>query len=103
MLSKDRGALVGACHKKQEGGPDRPLTERRDVIGKLLVLAAALGGIWVVFKLLAKVGKQNKEILVRRQKEELVKKREHEEREANIIDLEMDPETGDFEERKDDK
>lgn len=73
------------------------------MIGKLLVLAAALGGIWLVFKLLAKVGDQNKEILVRRQKEQLVKKREHEEREANIIDLEMDPETGDFEERKDDR
>lgn len=73
------------------------------MIGKILVLVSALGGIWLVVKLLAKVGEQNKEILVRRQKEKMVKKREHEEREANIIDLEMDPETGDFEERKDDK
>ncbi len=73
------------------------------MIGKLLVLGAVLGGIWLVVKLLAKVGEQNKEILVRRQKEQLVKKREREEREANIIDLEMDPDTGEFEERKDDK
>nr|WP_321445328.1 hypothetical protein [uncultured Cohaesibacter sp.] len=73
------------------------------MIGKLLVLVAVLGGIWLVVKLLAKVGEQNKEILVRRQKEQLVKKREREEREADIIDLEMDPDTGEFEERKDDK
>ena len=77
--------------------------ERQDVIGKLMVLAVSLGGIWLLFKLLAKVGEQNKEILVRRQKEKLVRKREEEEREANIIDLELDPDTGDFEERKDDK
>jgi len=73
------------------------------VIGKLLVLVSALGGIWLVVKLLAKVGEQNKEILVRRQKEQLVKKREQEKREADIIDLEMDPDTGEFEERKDER
>ena len=73
------------------------------MIGKLLVLVSALGGIWLVVKLLAKVGEQNKEILVRRQKEQLVKKREQEKREADIIDLEMDPVTGEFEERKDER
>lgn len=73
------------------------------MIGKLLVLVSALGGIWLVVKLLAKVGEQNKEILVRRQKEQLVKKREQEKREADIIDLEMDPDTGEFEERKDER
>lgn len=73
------------------------------MIGKILVLVSALGSIWLVVKLLAKVGEQNKEILVRRQKEQLVKKREHEKREADIIDLEMDPDTGEFEERKDER
>ena len=69
-------------------------------MAKLLVLIAALGGIWLVFKLMGRIGEQNKELLVRRQKEELVRAKKEAEREAGIIDLEQDPDTGDFEERK---
>ena len=69
------------------------------MIAKLLVLLAALAGIWVLFKLLGKVGEQNKEIQMRRQKEEYIRARQQAERDVDIIDLEQDPETGDFREK----
>ena len=70
------------------------------MIAKLLVWVAALGGIWLLIKLLGKIGEQRKEIVMRRQKEALQRKKEEAEREADIIDLVEDPKTGDFEERK---
>ncbi|PLW75094.1 hypothetical protein [Cohaesibacter celericrescens] len=69
------------------------------MIAKLFVLVAALGGIWLLVKMLGKIGQQNKEIQMRRQKEAQIKAQKHAEREADIIDLEQDPETGDFKEK----
>ena len=69
------------------------------MFAKLMVLAAALAIAWAFFKLLGKIGQQSKELDQRREaeaerKQEIVKKRE-----ANIIDLEEDPKTGEFRER----
>ncbi|WP_373237100.1 hypothetical protein [Cohaesibacter celericrescens] len=69
------------------------------MIAKLFVLVAALGGIWLLVKMLGKIGQQNKEIQMRRQKEAKIQAQKHAEREADIIDLEQDPETGDFKEK----
>lgn len=77
------------------------------MIAKLLVLAAAIAFVWALFKLLGKIGRQNKELKVRKDELQLRRAKEarqqaeqQAEREANIIDVELDPESGTFEEKK---
>ncbi len=78
------------------------------MITKLLVLAAAMATVWALFKLLGKVGRQNQELKLRRDEVKLRRAKDAErkaasdaKREANIIDVELDPESGTFEEKKD--
>ncbi|WP_319531074.1 hypothetical protein [uncultured Cohaesibacter sp.] len=68
-------------------------------MAKLLVLVALVGGTWIVLKLLGRVGQQDTELKSHRTREQKRIEREKAEREANIIDLEEDPETGDFREK----
>ena len=77
------------------------------MIAKLMVMLAALAGLWIFSKLLTKIRLQGTELNRRRQAEHVRKqaevlKAESEKarREADIIDLEQDPETGDFREKR---
>ena len=77
------------------------------MIAKLMVMLAALAGLWIFSKLLTKIRAQGTELnrrhqaeLMRRQAEALKEESERAKREADIIDLEQDPETGDFREKR---
>ncbi len=77
------------------------------MIAKLMVMLAALAALWIISKLLVKIRAQGTELnrrreaeVLKRQAEALKQKQAKEEREADIIDLEEDPETGDFRERR---
>nr|WP_321526411.1 hypothetical protein [uncultured Cohaesibacter sp.] len=70
------------------------------MIAKLMVMLAALAALWIISKLLVKIRAQGTELNRRREAEALKQKQAKEEREADIIDLEEDPETGDFRERR---
>lgn len=77
------------------------------MIAKLMVMLAALAALWIISKLLVKIRAQGTELnrrreaeALKRQAEALKQKQAKEEREADIIDLEEDPETGDFRERR---
>ena len=65
-----------------------------------MVMLAALAALWIISKLLVKIRAQGTELNRRREAEALKQKQAKEEREADIIDLEEDPETGDFRERR---
>lgn len=73
------------------------------MIAKLFVLACVLGVVWMVLKLLGKVGTQDIELEKHRRVAAERKAQEHLQREADIIDLEQDPDTGAYEERERDK
>nr|WP_319390142.1 hypothetical protein [uncultured Cohaesibacter sp.] len=77
------------------------------MIAKLMVMLAALAALWIISKLLVKIRAQGTELnrrreaeVLKRQAEALKQKQAKEEHEADIIDLEEDPETGDFRERR---
>lgn len=76
---------------------------KKDVsmIAKLLVLIASLGAIWLFFKMAGKIGRQNKELQVRRTRDAERKAEAVQRREENIIDVEFDSDSGSFEEKKD--
>nr|WP_319484046.1 hypothetical protein [uncultured Cohaesibacter sp.] len=77
------------------------------MIAKLMVMLAALAALWIISKLLVKIRAQGSELnrrreaeVLQRQAEVIREDRARAEREADIIDLEEDPETGDFRERR---
>ncbi|WP_119306717.1 hypothetical protein [Cohaesibacter haloalkalitolerans] len=77
------------------------------MIAKLMVMLAALAALWIISKLLVKIRAQGTELnrrreaeVQQRQAEAIREDRARAEREADIIDLEEDPETGDFRERR---
>ncbi|MCV6575697.1 MAG: hypothetical protein OIF58_08185 [Cohaesibacter sp.] len=70
------------------------------MITKLLVLAASLAIIWAFFKLGKKLKVQSTKLQAAQVREDRRRAAEQQEKEANIIDLEMDPDTGSFEEKK---
>ncbi|WP_319497261.1 hypothetical protein [uncultured Cohaesibacter sp.] len=77
------------------------------MIAKLMVMLAALAALWIISKLLVKIRAQGSELnrrreaeVLQRQAEAIREDRARAEREADIIDLEEDPETGDFRERR---
>ncbi|WP_316861467.1 hypothetical protein [uncultured Cohaesibacter sp.] len=67
---------------------------------KLFVTAAMLAVIWIISKLLRKIVEQRAELRVHRQHEAASREQHRREREADIIDLEQDPETGSFREKR---
>lgn len=71
------------------------------MVAKLLVLIACLGAIWLFFKMAGKLGRQNKELQVRRTRDAERKAEAIQRREENIIDVEFDADSGSFEEKKD--
>ncbi|MCV6548143.1 MAG: hypothetical protein OIF56_12835 [Cohaesibacter sp.] len=70
------------------------------MITKLLVLAASLAIIWAFFKLGKKLKVQSTKLQAAQVREDRREAAEQQKKEANIIDLEMDPDTGSFEEKK---
>lgn len=70
------------------------------MIAKLLVMIASIAAIWFLLRMFGKMGRQQKEIQTHRHKEQVREAKAHARREADIIDLEQDPETGSFEERE---
>jgi len=72
-----------------------------------MVMLAALAALWIFSKLLTKIRAQGTELnrrrqaeLMRQKAEALKQESEKAKREADIIDLEQDPETGDFREKR---
>ncbi len=70
------------------------------MVTKLLVLAAALAVVWAFFKLGGKLKVQSTKLQAARIREERRQEAEFQKREADIIDLEVDPDSGSFEEKK---
>nr|WP_321462735.1 hypothetical protein [uncultured Cohaesibacter sp.] len=77
------------------------------MIAKLMVMLAALAALWIISKLLTRIREQGSELkrrqqaeVLRKQAEALKDESERAKREADIIDLEQDPETGDFREKR---
>jgi hypothetical protein len=70
------------------------------MVTKLLVLAAALAVVWAFFKLGSKLKVQSTKLQAAQIREERRQEAEFQKKEANIIDLEIDPESGSFEEKK---
>ncbi|SNY92458.1 hypothetical protein SAMN04515647_2731 [Cohaesibacter sp. ES.047] len=68
-------------------------------MAKILVLVGLFGGAWFVLKLLKQLGQKDTELDSHRKRETKRVQRETAEKEADIIDLEEDPETGDFREK----
>lgn len=70
------------------------------MITKLLVLAATLATVWAFFKLGSKLKVQSTKLQAAQVREERREAAEVAKKEADIIDLEMDPQSGSFEEKK---
>lgn len=70
------------------------------MVTKLLVLAAALAVVWAFFKLGSKLKVQSTKLQAAQIREERRQETEFRKKEADIIDLEIDPESGSFEEKK---
>lgn len=70
------------------------------MVTKLLVLAAALAVVWAFFKLGSKLKVQATKLQAAQIREERRQETELQKKEADIIDLEIDPESGSFEEKK---
>ncbi len=70
------------------------------MVTKLLVLAAALAVVWAFFKLGSKLKVQSTKLQAAQFREERRQETELQKKEADIIDLEIDPESGSFEEKK---
>jgi hypothetical protein len=70
------------------------------MVTKLLVLAAALAVVWAFFKLGSKLKVQSTKLQAAQIREERRQEAEFQKKEADIIDLEIDPESGSFEEKK---
>lgn len=70
------------------------------MVTKLLVLAAALAVVWAFFKLGSKLKVQSTKLQAAQIREERRQEAEFQKKEADIIDLEIDPDSGSFEEKK---
>jgi hypothetical protein len=70
------------------------------MITKLLVLVASLATLWAFFKLGNKLKVQSTKLKAAQVREEKRQAAEHQKREDDIIDLEMDPDSGSFEEKR---
>ncbi len=72
-----------------------------------MVMLAALAALWIISKLLTRIRLQGAELTMRRQAEARQRQAEAQRQasekvrcEADIIDLEQDPETGSFREKR---
>jgi hypothetical protein len=70
------------------------------MVTKLLVLAAALAVVWAFFKLGSKLKVQSTKLQAAQIREERRQEAEFQKNEADILDLEIVPESGSLEDKK---